>query len=127
MTKAGMNCSVQIIRLVDGDDEVGGSYPTGTILHPYVEARIHEELADTTLLQQGYQTKKIFSARVWGFELSMREQDEVQVISPPNHPYFGKRFRIVSCQSPDNHIAQKRNTWNLKLERSQIAHGESYQ
>ena len=124
---AGLNCSVQILRLIYADDEVGGSYPTGTILHNYVEARIDEEPTDTAFLQQGLETKKIFSAMLWGHNLTLREQDEVVVVSPPNHKYYGKYFRIMSHTSSSNHPAQKRNVYILKMERSQIAHGEVYQ
>ena len=73
------------------------------------------------------QTKKIFSAMFWGNNLTFREQDEVVVISPPNHPYYGKYFRVVSHEISSNHPAQKRNVHLAKLERSQIAHAEVYQ
>lgn len=124
---AGMNLHVRFLRLVYTDDEVGGAYPTGTILHDWIEGRIEEEPANTMFLQQGLETKKIFSASFWGHNLSFREQDEVEVISPPNHEYFGKRFRVVSKTGSSNHPSQKRNMWIAKLERSQISHGEPYQ
>lgn len=124
---AGLNLSVKFIRLVYTDDDVGGSYPTGTILHNNIEARIDEEPTNTMLLQQGLETKKIFSAMFWGHNLIFREQDEVEVISPPNHEYYGKRFRVVAHTSPSNHPAQKRNVHLAKLERSQIAHAEAFQ
>lgn len=124
---AGLNCSVDIIRFTYTDDEVGGAYPTGTILHHSISARIDEDPANTLLLQQGLETKKLFSAMIWGHNLSFREQDEVEVVSPPNHEYFGKRFRVISKITSSNHPAQKRNVFIVKLERSQISHGEPYQ
>ena len=125
---AGLNCSVQFIRLVSGaDDDVGGSTPTGTVLHSNIQARIDEEPTDTAFLQQGLETKKIFSAMFWGNNLTFREQDEVEVTSPPNHEYYGKRFRVVTHISTSNHPAQKRNVHLAKLERSQIAHTNIYQ
>ena len=124
----GLNCLVDIIRLVYGnDDEVGGAYPTGTVLHHSITARIDEEPTNTMFLQQGLETKKIFSGMFWGHELAFREQDEVEVVSPPNHEYFGKRVRILSKNSSANHPAEKRNVFIVKLERSQISHGEPYQ
>ncbi len=123
----GMNCSVKFIRPIYLDDEIGGAYPTGTTLHAFIDARIQEEPTKTEYLQQGLETRKIFSATFWGHLLTFREQDEVEVVSPPNHEYYGKRFRVVSHQSPNNHPAQKRNIHLAKLERSQIAHSEPFQ
>ena len=125
--KAGNNLRVKFIRMVYTDDEVGGAYPTGTILHDGVEGRIDEEPTNTAFLQQGLETIKVFSAEFWGHQLTFREQDEVEVISPPNHEYFGKRFRVVSKTTSSNHPSQKRNMWMCKLTRSQISHGELYQ
>lgn len=125
---AGMNCAVNFIRMsYTNDDDVGGSNPTGTVLHGNISARIDEEPTDTRFLQQGLETKKIFSAIFWGHNLVFREQDEVEVISPPNHEYFGKRFRVVTHTSTSNHPAQKRNVHVCKLERSQISHTNPYQ
>lgn len=124
---AGMNLGVKFIRFTDLDDDVGGSYPTGTILHNNIQGRIDEDPTRTEFLQQGLETKKIFSAMFWGNNLTFREQDEVVVISPPNHPYYGKYFRVVSHEISSNHPAQKRNVHLAKLERSQISHGEVYQ
>lgn len=124
----GMNMAVRFIRLTyQTDDDVGGSNPTGTYLHDWVEGRIEEAPANTALLQQGLETEKIFSAMFWGHLLTFREQDECEVISPPNHPYFGKRFRVISRTDSSNHPAQKRNTVLAKLKRSQISHKEQYQ
>lgn len=124
---AGMNCSVRFLRLVYTDDEVGGAYPSGTVLHEGIQARIDEDPANTAFLQQGLETIKVFSAMFWGHNLTFREQDEVEVISPPNHEYYGKRFRVVSKTGSSNHPAQKRNVWIAKLRRSQISHAEEFQ
>lgn len=124
---AGLNCAVKFLRLVYLDDDVGGAYPSGTVLHGWVDARIDEDMANTMFLQQGLETKKTFSAMFWGHNLSFREQDEVEIISPPNHEYYGKRFRVMSKTGSSNHPSQKRNVWISKLERSQISHSESFQ
>lgn len=126
---AGSNLHVKFIRLVYNytDDEVGGANPSGTVLHDYVEGRIQEEPVRTEFLQQGLETKKIFSAIFWGTDLLFREQDEVEVVSPPNHRYFGQRFRVITQTESSNHPAQKRNNYLAKLERSQIAHRNPYQ
>lgn len=122
-----MNCAVKIIRLVYSDDEVGGAYPTGTVLHENVQARIDENLADVRLVQQGLETLKTFSATFWGYQLAFREQDEVEVTSPPNHRYYGQRFRVVSQTEDSRHPAIKQRINFAILTRSQVAHRNPYQ
>ncbi len=125
---AGFNLNVDFIRLTYGnDDDVGGSIPSGTTLHSNIMGRIDELEADSSFYQQGIETKKIFSAMFWGHNLTFREQDELDVVSPPNHEYYGQRFRVLSKTGSSNHPAQKRNVWVCKLERSQKAHKNSYQ
>lgn len=124
---AGLNCLVNIIRLTTTDDEVGGAYSTGTILYSGITARIDEEPTRTEFLQQGLETVKIFSGMFWGHNLVFREQDQIDVVSPPNHEYYGQRFRIVDKAGSSNHPAQKRNVWIVKLTRSQQSHGNNFQ
>lgn len=124
---AGLNCLVNIIRLTTTDDEVGGAYSTGTILYNSIDARIDEEPTRTEFLQQGLETVKIFSGMFWGHNLVFREQDQINVVSPPNHEYYGQRFRIVDKAGSSNHPAQKRNVWIVKLTRSQQSHGNNFQ
>jgi hypothetical protein len=124
---AGLNCLVNIIRLATTDDDVGGAYSTGTVLHQNVQARIDEEPTRTDFLQQGLETVKIFSGMFRGYRLLFREQDQVEVVSPPNHEYYGQRFRVVDKTGSSNHPAQKRNVWIVKLTRSQRSHGNPYQ
>jgi len=124
---AGLNLHVKFIRLVSTDDDVGGAYVTGTVLHNNVAGRIDSIQPNTDFLQQGLETIRIFSAMFWPDTLTFREQDEVEVISPPNHPYYGKRFRVMSVQYDSNHPAQRRGYIIATLARSQISHGENYQ
>ncbi len=124
---AGLNCASRIIRLVYTDDEVGGSYPSGTVLHDWVDTRIDEDEPNTDFLGQGLETIKTFSFTAWGHNLTIREQDELDIISPPNHRHVGQRFRIVSLRGDSVHPAQKRAYWTGKLVRSQIAHKNEYQ
>jgi len=125
---AGTNCAVKVIRLVyASDDDVGGSNPSGTVLHESLQARIEEELTDTAFIQQGLETRKVFSGMLWGWQLRVREQDEIEVVSPPNHIYFGKKFRVEDARYDSRHPAIKQNYLLVKLTRSQIAHREEFQ
>jgi len=125
---SGLNCSVSIIRLTETiDDDVGGSNPTGTFIHQHLQARLEEDLVDSSFFQQGLQTVKTFSGQIWGHNLQIREQDEILVVSPPNHKYYNKRFRVKDAKYDSRHPAIKQNYIIVKLTRSQISHAEPYQ
>lgn len=128
MSPSGLNCSISVIRWLEvTDDEVGGSNPTGTVLHQHLQARLEEDLIDSSFFQQGLETTKTFSGQIWGHELQLREQDEILVVSPPNHKYYNKRFRIKDARYDSRHPGIKQNYVLVKLTRSQISHSEPYQ
>ncbi len=124
---AGLNCAIQGLRLVYSDDEVGGSYPTGTILHTWVDARIDENAPDPNMIGQGLETIKTFSALFWGNNLRLQEQDEVVVISPPNHQYYNQTFRIMHIRGDSRHPDIKQGYRTAILTRSQKAHRNPFQ
>ena len=125
---AGINCRIRAWRLVyTDDDDVGGAYPSGTVLHESLEARIEEELTDTGFIQQGLESKKVFSGMIWGHNLQIREQDEIEIVSPPNHDYIHKYFRVEDARYDSRHPGIKQRYLLVKLTRSQIAHGEIFQ
>lgn len=124
---AGFNSKVKIFRLVYTDDDVGGSVASGTTIHQSLDAFIEQDLIDSSFYQQGLETRKTFSGMLWGNNLQVREQDELEVVSPPNHKYYGKKFRVVEARYDSRHPALKQNYLLVKLIRSQIAHAEPYQ
>ena len=125
---AGTNCKLRAWRFgYTEDDDVGGADPSGTVLHDSLDARIEEELTDTGFIQQGLETKKVFSGMIWGHNLQIREQDEIEVVSPPNNQYYGKYFRVEDSRPDSRHPAIKQGYLLVKLTRSQIAHGEKFQ
>ena len=124
---AGLNCRIKVYRQVYQDDDVGGSLASGTTLHESLEASIEQDLIDSGFYQQGLETIKTFSGMIWGYQLQVREQDEIEVVSPPNHVYYGKKFRVMEVRYDSRHPALKQNYLLVKLTRSQIAHSEPYQ
>lgn len=127
MSPAGINCRVKVFRLVYNDDDVGGSVASGTTIHESLEARIEQDLIDSGFYQQGLETVKTFSGLIWGHNLQVREQDEIEVVSPPNHVYINKKFRVMDARYDSRHPAIKQNYLLVKLVRSQIAHAEPFQ
>lgn len=130
---AGPNCAINIIRFLYTDDDVGGAMVTGTVLHSNLAARISDDFPDyvdkldSTYNGRGYETRKVFSGMIWGHNLQVLEQDQVEVISPPNHIYYGKKFRIVQTSYDNRHPGIKQNYLLVKLERNQISHTEAFQ
>lgn len=125
---AGTNCRVRVWRLVEYvDDDVGGAVPSGTVLHESLEARIDQDLTDSNYYQQGLETIKTFSGLIWGHQLRIIEQDLIEVISPPNHDYYGKFFKVEDGRYDSRHPGVKQRYMLVKLTRSQIAHGERFQ
>lgn len=124
---AGLNCRVKVFRLVYQDDDVGGSVASGTTIHESLEATIEQDLIDSGFFQQGLETIKTFSGMIWGHNLQVREQDEIEVVSPPNHRYYGKKFRVMDARYDSRHPATKQKYLLVKLTRSQIAHAETFQ
>ena len=125
---AGLNCAVNVIRLTyTTDDDVGGANPSGTVLHSHLRAFIEQDLIDSGFFQQGLEAIKTFSGMIWGNNLQVREQDELEIVSPPNHQYYGKRFRVMDARYDSRHPAIKQKYLLVKLTRSQIAHAEPYQ
>jgi hypothetical protein len=129
---AGLNLKVKFTRLVYSDDDVGGSYPTGTVLYDNIDGRIsplsfNGMNPQVIMAMQGLETKRPLSGMFWPGTLTIREEDECEVISPPNHLYFGQKFRITTVEYDGNHPDQKRNHLLVTLVRSDIAHKNEIQ
>lgn len=83
---------------VNADDTVGGALVTGTVAYHNLDAAITPQRPSQALLQQGLETEAIydFTSKLRG--ITLNERDEVEVIWPAGHPYYGLRFRIVGVQ-----------------------------
>jgi len=130
---AGLNCLVNFIRLTyTTDDDVGGADPTGTFVFQNVNARIvplsFNGMNPSVLLQdQGLETRRPLSCMVWPGTLAIREEDELVVVSPPNHRYYNQTFRIITLEYAGHHPDQKRQNLLLTIERSDISHRNEIQ
>ena len=129
---AGLNLLVKFIRLVYQDDDVGGSVASGTTLYENVIGKIAPLSFNgmnpaTAFFDQGLETKRPLSGMFWPGTLDIREQDECEVTSPPNHRYYGERFRVTTLEYDGWHPDHRRGYVLLTLVRSDIAHRESFQ
>ena len=119
----GMNTRVFIIRINYGDDDaVGGAMITGTVLHSNVHARIEANPEDQLLLQQGLDTIRTFNALIVPGSLDVRERDELEIVAPSHHPYYGVRFRIVGVQFSSMDRYNPNNYMRLSMIREVRSH-----
>lgn len=120
---AGMTSRVRIWRIDwDDDDVVGGAMITGSVVHPYVHARIESNPEEQVLLQQGLQTLRTFNALIVPGSLDVRERDELEVTAPAHHPYYGERFRIVGVQYSSMDRYNPNNYMRLSMVRDVRSH-----
>lgn len=124
MTAGNFHRKVTIWRITEGsDDYAGGAVVTGTNVYNNIQFRMQSNPDDMLLLQQGFETRKTFSAMIIPGTLVVKERDEIEITFPPNDVYLGKRFRIVSANYSDvtdNH----RKYIMLTLTRDVRAHRE---
>jgi len=121
---AGLNTRVRIWRMDDIDDDiVGGARISGTVAYDYVRARIEANKEEQILLQQGLENpNKTYNALIVPGNLDIRERDELEVMKPVDHIYYGKRFRIVGIQFSSMDGSNPNNYTRLALTRSERAH-----
>lgn len=121
--KAGQNIRVKINRYATPtDDSAGGAQPTGTILYQTVDARMSMVRPTMALLEQGVETFKLFTFSFSDGTLGVREQDELVVIWPYNHPWISGSFRIIGVQQTSLQPSDPRRFLEVLARRSDIAH-----
>ena len=120
---SGLNRRCKIWRIDWAtDDSVGGAVVTGTVTYWNVPLRMQETSPEQLLLQQGLETQKTFTGIVIPGTMTIYERDELEITSPRDDIYYGKRFRIVSIRHSDLNPRDPRNYIMLDLVRSVRAH-----
>jgi len=122
---AGLNVKFDIWRWTfTTDDSSGGAVPTGTYIYRSICGRFQQQPEEMMLLQQGYETLKTFTCIIAPATLSVKERDELELVFPANHYYYGDRFRIINARPADFNPNDRRNYLMLTLTRSTEAHAE---
>ena len=122
MTLAGNNIKVRIFRIDYSDDDiVGGAVVTGTSIGDY-PARLQANPEEQLILQQGLETERTFKINIVPGYLDIRERDELEVIAPTDHVYYGKRFRIRGVSYSTMNKRDPRNYLMLTLTRDVRSH-----
>jgi hypothetical protein len=121
---AGLNIKVRIWKIqYSPDDAVGGSVITGTVVGDY-QSRFRENRESQLLLQQGLEVDKTYSAIIVPGTVDVHERDELEIIQPTDHPYYGQRFRVRGVSFGMLNPRDPRNYVQLTLSRSRIAHAQ---
>jgi len=126
MTIAGTNIRVDVWRITESltDNYAGGALPTGTIVYAGVHARMQGTPPEQILLQQGLETPRMFRMTMYPGTLDVRENDEIQIVEPFDHPYHHLMFAVDGVRYADFNARDRRNYMILELSRSVRAHAQ---
>jgi hypothetical protein len=107
---AGLNLRIRIYRIVEqDDDEYGGAVVSGTVFLDELDARFQALKPSPLLLQQGLEVTDIFRCIVQDSSVDFREYDEVEIVWPTQHRFYGERFRIDKIQRDGLHPMDRRS------------------
>lgn len=114
----GAILTARIWRMLPGtDDSVGGAMITGTPVYT-VPFAIAARRPSQESLEQGLEVRKIFDGTTRLCGVTLYERDEVEVTCPPNHPYYGLRFRITGVQPSKRRNGAEQHCTLERIERS---------
>jgi len=119
----GMNLLVRVWRISEpSDDMIGGALSSGTLVYTGKRARMESQKPVEAIVQQGLETEKIFNMNIQPVSLIIREHDEIELISPVTHPYYGKRLQVVGVQNQSMSMSDPRSYLLLTLHYKEYAH-----
>lgn len=115
---AGLNLRARVWRMSElVDDVIGGAVLTGTVLYESIYARIQPLKSTEAQVIQGLEWDRILRCEVYPNTLDIRENDELEVIWPPQHYYLNTRFKVWKVQRDGLHPLDRRNIMELTLVR----------
>jgi hypothetical protein len=120
---AGLNIAISIFRYATPqNDRGGGALAVTNSVYSHIAARMEQSKADTLLLQQGIEINKVWNITCQPANLQVYERDEIEVVWPNNHRYFGQRFRVVSVEESSLNPDDSRGYLMLRVTRREMAH-----
>lgn len=121
---AGYNQLAKVWRYTfPDDDNIGGSLPSGTILHNSLLVRIEPVAPTVALLEQGLETVKLYRTSVSYVAKDIKENDELEIFEPTESWYCNQHFRVISVQHPSLRPNDPRGQVILTMRRREGAHG----
>lgn len=120
---AGLNIKVDIWKFHNiDDDEIGGAQLKDTRIYENLPVRIEANRPNSLLLDQGLETDESFQMLSRPLLAEIKERDEVEVVWPPEHRFYGKRFRITAIQATSMNPRDTRSFFSCILRRIDYAH-----
>ena len=124
---AGFNQLARVWRFTyPTDDSVGGSLPSGTIIHDSLLVRIEPVQPTMVLLEQGLETVKLFKTAVSYIAKDIKENDEIVVYDPIESFYYNLHFRVISVQHASLRPNDPRSQVVVVMRRREDAHTLQY-
>ena len=123
MSPAGYNQLARVWRFTyPNDDSIGGSVPSGTIIHDSLLVRIEAIKPTMVLLEQGMETVKLFKTAVSYIAKDVKENDELVVYEPQESFYANQFFRVISVQHASLRPNDPRSQVTIVMRRREDAH-----
>jgi hypothetical protein len=120
---AGLDIRIRIWHYTyPSDDEIGGAMPTGTVSYSDMLARIHAIEPDKVFLQQGIETVRTYRCTCRPGTNLVYEQDEAEVIWPPEHRFYHQKYRVNGVSETNFHPRDSRAYLILNLTREEKSH-----
>ena len=120
----GMNVLFRVYRLTQSsDDSIGGAVFTGSAVGDFY-GRFNEEKPSKMLLEQGIEVARLGTVLLRYHKaadpnaLTIEERDQIEIVRPIQHPFYGKRFHILSIQHMPTHPNQRRNLIRMSVRRA---------
>lgn len=125
---AGLNQVARLIRFsYPSDDSVGGAVPSGTTVYENLLIRIKSEEPTLALLEQGLQTPTIYTGLLFAGNITIEQNDQIEVVAPLGSWFYAKKFRVIGVQRSSNHPNQDRNQIRVTMRRYEESHSNDIQ
>ena len=120
---AGITMQVSVTRFTYTDDEGGGSVPSGTCVYQNLSARRIEH-PDYKLLNltAGQESERMHLFHLYPASITLCENDELQIINPPNHWDYHQWFRVLQVKRVGFHPLDPRGYILCTCKRSVESH-----
>src|SRR3990167_7320699 len=98
-----------LIRITWQDDSDGGGVETGTVLARNLRGHINVLNPSQLSLEQGLERVALADVILRGCppQVVILESDQLEIVAPVYHPYFGERWDVMGVSDPPTHPANR--------------------
>lgn len=123
----GLTVVFDLHRITWQDDDVGGAVQTGTVLGSNLRGIINVRNPSQLALEQGLETPVLADVIIRGCppSITIIESDQVEIVAPSNHPFFGERWRVEGVSNTPMHPSNRRTFVKLLVSRAERSRSEA--